>query len=173
RSNATKMEQLVDDLLTFTRMGKREINVTQINLDILVGDVLNDIYINEKYPATIKIHPLGTAVADPALLRHAFQNLISNAFKYSSKKESPLVEVGVIEREHLKTYFIKDNGAGFNMRYYDKLFGVFQRLHRDEEFEGTGVGLAIVQRIIQRHGGKIWAEAKEGEGATFYFTLEN
>ncbi|HEX2682708.1 MAG TPA: ATP-binding protein, partial [Ferruginibacter sp.] len=111
------------------------------------------------------------AWGDHNLLRQVWINIISNAIKYSSGRNEPVVEIGVKYRENRPVYYVKDNGAGFNMKYADKLFGVFQRLHRQDEFSGTGVGLALVQRIILRHGGTIWAEAVEQEGATFYFSL--
>ena len=169
--NAKRMGQLVDDLLAFSRMGKRALTAAETNLTRIVEDVLQDLRPEEKSCAKITVRPLGTARADGTLLRQAFQNLISNALKYSSKHDRPEVEIGMYEIDGVPTYFVRDNGAGFDMAYYNKLFGVFQRLHGEDEFEGTGVGLAIVQRIIHRHGGKIWAEGKVGEGAVFYFTL--
>lgn len=169
--NAKRMGQLVDDLLAFSRMGKSAFDETYTDIDLLVHDIIADLSPEEKERTKITVHPMGNAKADETLLRQAFQNLILNAIKYSSKKDNPQVEIGMKEVEGKATYFVKDNGAGFNMAYYNKLFGVFQRLHDQDEFEGTGVGLAIVQRIIHRHGGKIWAEAKVNEGATFYFTL--
>jgi light-regulated signal transduction histidine kinase (bacteriophytochrome) len=111
------------------------------------------------------------ADGDHALLMHVWTNLISNAIKYSAKKEQPSIEIGSESQSHEIVYHVRDNGAGFDMKYADKLFGVFQRLHRTKDFEGTGVGLAIVQRIVARHGGRIWAEAKVNEGATFFFSL--
>ena len=118
---------------------------------------------------------LGTVKADRALLKEVMVNLLSNAIKYTGKTEQASVEVGSLRDPSFEgaIYFVKDNGAGFDMRHADKLFGVFERLHRQDEFEGTGVGLAIVQRIIHRHGGRVWADAAPGEGATFYFTLES
>ncbi|HEX8040592.1 MAG TPA: PAS domain S-box protein [Chryseosolibacter sp.] len=169
--NAKRMGQLVDDLLAFSRMGKRALTETETDLARIVDDVLKGLRPEEKNRARITVRPLGTARADGNLLRQAFQNLISNALKYSSKHERPEVEIGMEEVDGVTAYFVRDNGAGFDMAYYNKLFGVFQRLHGEDEFEGTGVGLAIVQRIIHRHGGKIWAEGKVGEGAVFYFTL--
>ncbi|MEX1240285.1 MAG: PAS domain S-box protein [Cyclobacteriaceae bacterium] len=169
--NAMRMGQLVDDLLAFSRLGKRTMSESEIDLTKLVHVVLKDFSETGKSRAKICVHPLGTTMADVTLLRQALQNLVSNALKYSSKKDQPEIEIGVIGLDGVPTYYVKDNGAGFDMAYYQKLFGVFQRLHGQEEFEGTGVGLAIVQRIIHRHGGTIWAESKEGEGATFYFTL--
>jgi two-component system sensor histidine kinase/response regulator len=105
------------------------------------------------------------------LLKQVFINLLSNAYKFTRQKENPVIEVGSRQQKEETVYFVRDNGAGFDMKHADKLFGVFQRLHRQDEFEGTGVGLSIVQRIVQRHGGRIWAEAGLGKGATFYFTL--
>lgn len=169
--NARRMGQLVDDLLEFSRMGKRELKATPVDMTAVVKNVIKDINLSDKELSSITINELGTAYADPALMHHVFQNLILNAVKYASKKKDPMIEVGVKETEGTKVYFVQDNGAGFDMAYYNKLFGVFQRLHRQDEFEGTGVGLAIVHRIITRHGGKIWAEGKVNEGATFYFTL--
>jgi light-regulated signal transduction histidine kinase (bacteriophytochrome) len=120
------------------------------------------------------IGELPEAECDPALLEQVFVNLLSNAFKYSRRREQARIEVGALTTDANEgaTYFVRDNGAGFDMEYASKLFGVFQRMHRSEDFEGTGVGLAIVQRIVERHGGRIWAEAKIEGGATFYFTLK-
>lgn len=171
KNNARRMGQLVDDLLAFSRLGKRTMSLSDIDLTRLVHDVLNDFSEDEKKPAKISVRPLGTTYADVSLLRQAFQNLISNALKYSSKQASPEVEIGVTTSKGEPAYYVKDNGAGFDMAYYQKLFGVFQRLHGHDEFEGTGVGLAIVQRIVHRHGGTIWAESRVGEGAVFFFTL--
>lgn len=171
--NAKRMGQLVDDLLEFSRMGKKDLNETFSNLDSIVREAINELSQEDKARIRFILHPLGMAYADHSLMQNVFQNLISNAVKYSSKKENPEIEIGVKETNGAPTYFIRDNGAGFDMAYYNKLFGVFHRLHRQDEFQGTGVGLAIVQRIILRHGGKVWAEGKVNLGATFYFTLDN
>jgi PAS domain S-box-containing protein len=169
--NAQKMGRLIDDLLTFSRMGKKEIQKTQVNMSEMVKGILAEISRSKEHKAAVLIHELPEAMGDQALLTQVWINLLSNAIKYSANREKPCVEIGSeISNQHI-TYFVKDNGAGFNMKYADKLFGVFQRLHSDKEFEGTGVGLAIVQRIIARHGGRVWAQAEEGAGATFYFTL--
>lgn len=173
QSNAKNMGQLVDDLLEFSRLGKRELNIMNVDLNRIVEGVLKELNQAGNVRAKIKVHSLGRAKADSTLLKYVFQNLIDNAVKYSSKKENPEVEIGWTEIKGVKTYFVKDNGSGFDMAYYNKLFGVFQRLQGEEEFEGNGVGLAIVHRIISRHSGKIWAEGKVNEGATFYFTLDN
>ncbi|MGC1240638.1 MAG: PAS domain S-box protein [Chryseosolibacter sp.] len=168
--NARRMGQLVDDLLAFSRLGKRTMSFSDVDLSMLVQEVLKDFPAEEEH-AKVTVHTMGTAYADASLLRQAFQNLISNAFKYSSKKEHPEIEIGSETINGVRAYYVRDNGAGFDMAYYQKLFGVFQRLHGQEEFEGTGVGLAIVQRIVHRHGGAIWAESRVDEGAAFYFTL--
>lgn len=120
----------------------------------------------------LRIADLPPCQAEPALLKQVWVNLLSNALKYTGKREAALVEVGCAMEKGRNAYFVRDNGAGFDMKYANKLFGVFQRLHRAEDYEGTGVGLAIVQRIIHRHGGRVWAESAVNSGATFYFTLE-
>ena len=171
KHNARRMGQLVDDLLAFSRVGKIALSETKTDVTGLVNDLVKEQMTREDTRAKLIVHPLGIVRADGTLLRQVFQNLISNALKYSSKNESPEIEIGVIEINSERTWFVKDNGAGFDMAYYNKLFGVFERLHEQEEFAGTGVGLAIVQRIVQRHGGRIWAEGKVGGGATFYFTI--
>ena len=169
--NAQKMGTLIDDLLAFSRLGRKEVRKSKINTAKLVKNVLKEISIPAEYNAVIKINSLPPADADYTLLHQVWINLISNAIKYSSKKEKPEVQIGSTETENEIIFFVKDNGAGFDMKYADKLFGIFQRLHNPTEFEGTGIGLAIVQRIITKHGGRIWAEAKINIGATFYFTL--
>jgi light-regulated signal transduction histidine kinase (bacteriophytochrome) len=120
----------------------------------------------------VRIGDLPPCQADAALLKQVWINLLSNALKYTGKREKALVEIGCIQEYGHNAYFVRDNGTGFNMKYAHKLFGVFQRLHRAEDYEGTGVGLAIVHRIVRRHGGRVWADAEEGRGATFFFTLE-
>jgi light-regulated signal transduction histidine kinase (bacteriophytochrome) len=169
--NAKKMGQLIDDLLAFSRTGRKELQKQDIDMTALAKNTVEELKSSLVFKTKINILPLPTAYADQSLLTMVFVNLISNAIKYSAKKENPEITIGSLNRKEGTVYFIEDNGIGFDMQYYDKLFGVFQRLHSAEEFEGTGVGLALVKRIIARHGGKIWAEAKPGEGATFYFTL--
>ncbi|MGB7643599.1 MAG: ATP-binding protein, partial [Terriglobales bacterium] len=114
-----------------------------------------------------------SVVCDPTLIRQVFQNLIGNALKYSRPRSPAVIEIGCSAKDKLQVIWVRDNGVGFDMRYADKLFGVFQRLHRPEEFEGTGIGLAIVDRILRKHGGRVWAEAELGRGATFYFVLDS
>jgi len=168
------MGQLIDDLLAFSKIGKKELQLSTVNMTQLVESALTDLKASIPGLKTkITINQMPTANADYNLMNLVFTNLISNAIKYSSSKENAEVEIGAKTENHQTNYYIKDNGVGFDMQYYNKLFGVFQRLHGSEEFEGTGVGLALVKRIITRHNGKIWAEAKLGEGATFYFTLNN
>lgn len=169
--NAIKMGILIDELLTFSQLGRKEIQYTKINMNELVDNIVNDMDKVLTDKAEIKIGRLHQVKGDVGLLRQVMVNLISNALKYSSKKELPIVEIFSEEKQGEIVFSVKDNGAGFDMRYYDKLFGVFQRLHKQNEFEGVGVGLAIVQRVINKHGGKVWAEGKLNEGATFNFTL--
>lgn len=171
RQNANYMGNLIDDLLNFSRLGRKEVKKATVNMDDLVKAIVNEIDKTEVHNAAIIIHPLHTVRADKAIMSNVWVNLISNAIKYSSKKEKPVVEISSEKGENEVIFCVKDNGAGFEMEYADKLFGVFQRLHSAEEFEGTGVGLATAQRIIHKHGGRIWAEAEVGQGATFYFTI--
>jgi PAS domain S-box-containing protein len=173
RKNAAKMGVLIDDLLEFSRLGRKEVQRSDIDMQKMVETVLMEIDKSTEHHAEIKIGSLPNTEADYALLHQVWINLISNAIKYSGKKEKPEIEIGSTHSDNHTIYFIKDNGSGFDMEYADKLFGVFQRLHNPNEFEGTGVGLAIVHRIITKHGGTIWANAKRNEGATFYFSLMN
>jgi PAS domain S-box-containing protein len=171
-ANAKRMGQLIDDLLDFSRMGRKEMMKGNVNMDELVKDIVKEmaVYENGKQ-LNINLQPLEPSQADMTMLRLVWTNLLSNAIKYSSKKETAKVEVGSYKTESECCYYVRDNGAGFDMQYANKLFGVFQRLHKMNEFEGTGVGLALVKTIIERHGGRVWAEGKLNEGATFYFTI--
>lgn len=171
-NNGMKMGKLIDDLLAFSRLGRKELEKKNVDMNVLLNNVLVDIEKTMKHNAEIVIDDLPPAMTEETLMHQVFCNLIINAIKYSSKKEKPVVQVGYyIDKKDGTVYFVKDNGVGFDMNYYDKLFGVFQRLHSAEDFEGTGIGLAIVHRIITKHGGRIWAEGKPDEGATFYFTV--
>lgn len=169
--SATRMGTLIDDLLAFSRLGRQPVEKKEVNMAEIVENILNEIMNSIQNNATIKTNPLLLVQADYTLISQVWINLISNAIKYSSKKENPVIEIGETQSENEVTYYVKDNGVGFDMKYADKLFGVFQRLHPSGEFEGTGIGLAIVKRIIKKHGGRIWAEARINEGATFFFTL--
>jgi PAS domain S-box-containing protein len=171
-ASGAKMNQLIDDLLDFSHINRKKLNKQEVDLRILVQSVIESLTLetaNRKIEWTITELP--SAQADPILIQQVYANLIGNAVKYSRKRESARIEVGSLPQHGETVYFVRDNGAGFDMRYADRLFGVFQRLHRDDEFEGTGIGLATVQRIIHGHGGRIWAEAEVNKGATFYFTL--
>jgi PAS domain S-box-containing protein len=171
-NNGKRMGQLIDDLLDFSRMSRKEISSSSIDMNDFVGSIASELLEREQNrKIDLKINELEDANGDPSMLRQVWINLISNALKYSRKREIAVIEIGRVVTEEQVNYFIKDNGAGFNMDYYDKLFGVFQRLHKVQDFEGTGVGLALVKRIIERHGGKIWAVAKPDEGATFYYSI--
>lgn len=168
--NTKKMGQLIDNLLEFSRLGKRPVKKMRVDMDELFNSVADECRrFNPK--VLFHIHPLAEAVGDREMLKQVVINLLSNAVKYSSKNPQARIEIGSEQNNGNSVYYVKDNGAGFNMRYYDKLFGVFQRLHRADEFEGVGVGLAIVQRVVTKHNGKVWAEGEENLGATFYFSL--
>lgn len=170
KDNATRMNTLIDDLLAFSRISKKELHKSTVNMGELVRDVFASVA-EEQLRAKVEIHPMPDAVGDYTMLQQVWTNLISNAIKYSSKKEDPLIEVGAVETNGTVEYYVKDNGAGFDMAYAGKLFGTFQRLHDVTEFEGTGIGLAIVQRIVLKHGGAIRAEAELEKGACFRFTV--
>jgi signal transduction histidine kinase len=169
--NAVRMGQLIDDLLHFSRLGKQSVKKIKLDMTALAQNVFEDIKGQYAKEIDIQIHALAPVDGDSSMIRQVMQNLLSNAIKYSTKKDVVKIEVGSFQQDSSQVYYVKDNGAGFDMKYYDKLFGVFQRLHSASEFEGTGVGLALVHRIITKHDGKIWAEGKENEGATFYFSL--
>jgi PAS domain S-box-containing protein len=169
--NAHRMGQLIDDLLNFSKLGRAEMRLSVTNMSALVQEVLTDLETSGiSIPSQLHVGELKPCYCDSPLIKQVWINLISNAIKYSSKREGPTIEIGMTT-DSTPTYFVKDNGAGFDMTYIHKLFAVFQRLHKAPEFEGTGVGLAIVKRILSRHGGDVWAEAKENEGATFFFQI--
>ena len=170
--NARRMNALVKDLLAFSKLGKAEVTRTPVDMNLMVEQVLTELMPNEENSkAIVMLHNLAPALCDASLIRQVWVNLIENAFKYSSKKENPVIGIGMIEVNGEQVYFVKDNGAGFDMQYADRLFVMFQRIDDRQEFEGSGIGLATVNRIVTKHGGCIWAEAKLNEGATFYFTL--
>jgi signal transduction histidine kinase len=169
--NAVRMGYLIDDLLSFSRIGKQSLVKVNLNLETMVISVFDELKNSYGKIAELNLKPLLPARGDSSMLKQVITNLISNALKYSMKKDKSCIEIGSYENDGSHVYYVKDNGAGFDMRYYDKLFGVFQRLHSGNEFEGTGVGLALVQRIIHKHGGRVWAEGQVDAGATFYFSL--
>jgi PAS domain S-box-containing protein len=173
RDNAIQMGHLVDDLLEFSRLGRKQLAKHQVSISRIVDQVVSDARRRfEDRDIQVIIGDLPPVYGDPVLLKQVFVNLIDNAFKYTRGRDKATVEIGSREEGGERVFFVKDNGAGFDMKYVDKLFGVFQRLHRAEDFEGTGAGLAIVQRIIKRHGGRIWAQAAVDQGATLYLTME-
>jgi PAS domain S-box-containing protein len=172
-ANAQQMGRLVDDLLQFSRMGRQPLNRQRLNMNAVAKRAVEQLQpALDGREVELTIGELPSAEGDPTLLNHVFVNLIDNAIKYTRGRQPALIEVGSTSNDAGEiVYFVKDNGTGFDMRYAHKLFGVFQRLHRSEEYEGTGVGLALVHRMITKHGGRIWPEASVGKGATFYFTL--
>jgi signal transduction histidine kinase len=173
RHGAERMATLIDDLLEFARLSRQSLHNQAIDTQRLVREVIADLAPQrEGRQIEIRTNDLPPCRGDRALLKQVWVNLVSNAFKYTRKSERAVVEIGCVRENNENVYFIRDNGTGFDMKYAHKLFGVFQRLHRAEDYEGTGVGLAIVQRVIHRHGGRIWAEAALEKGAAFYFTLK-
>jgi len=171
-SSTRRMGQLIDDLLEFSRLGRTALRISRLDVSELVQEALRELAEDlAKRRIEMKVSSLPSAFGDRTLLKQVILNLLGNAIKYTRPRELATIEVGGASDETQNTYWVKDNGVGFEMEYAQQLFGVFQRLHSSEEFEGTGVGLALVQRIIHRHGGRLWAEGAVDRGATFYFTL--
>jgi light-regulated signal transduction histidine kinase (bacteriophytochrome) len=169
RQSSVRMGRLIDDLLAFSRLGRQQPAKQLVDMTELARDVVTEL--RNGAAASVELGALPSARADRALIRQVWTNLVGNALKYSGKRADARVEIGGRQDGGESVYWVRDNGVGFDMRYADKLFGVFQRLHRVDEFDGTGVGLAIVQRVVARHGGRVWAQAKPGEGACFHFSL--
>ncbi|MBI4291353.1 MAG: transporter substrate-binding domain-containing protein [Betaproteobacteria bacterium] len=173
RDNSTQMGLLIDDLLGFSRLSQKPLVKETVRQEVLVQDALEGLEAERKgRQIELSVGELPAAEADPHLLKQVWINLIGNALKYTRSRDQAVIRIGSETKNGVPVYFVQDNGVGFDMRYAGKLFGVFQRLHRAEDYEGTGVGLAIVQRIIGRHGGRVWVQAAKNQGATFYFTLE-
>ncbi len=171
RASSKKMGQLIDDLLAFSRMGRKPVDSGKVDMNALVDEVWAEVCTSSRTTLPLKKTNLPAAWGDHVLLRQVWMNLLANAVKYSSKKAEQIVEITAKQNEHEVVYTVRDNGVGFDMRFYNKLFGVFQRLHTENEFPGTGVGLAIAQRVIVRHGGRIWADSKPDEYTIFNFSL--
>jgi light-regulated signal transduction histidine kinase (bacteriophytochrome) len=172
RAAAQRMGHLIAALLSLSRLGRQALVRRPLDTGLLVREVLEELRpLAAGREVDLHIGELPPSQADPTLLRQVWLNLLGNAFKYTAGRDVARIEIGSVRRAGEVVYFVRDNGAGFDMRYADRLFGVFQRLHGQAQFEGTGVGLAIVQRIVHRHGGRVWAEAAEDRGAVFWFTL--
>ena len=172
QGEAGRMGRLIDELLAFSRLGRKSIQMSDLDMTELARETFTALASqHEGASAEFQLGLLPQATGDRILVGQVWANLLSNALKFSSKRERPRIEVSAISDEREHVYFVRDNGAGFDPRYRAKLFGVFQRLHNSSEFPGTGVGLALVERIVVRHGGRVWADGRPGEGATFYFTL--
>ena len=172
RAAAQRMAELIDDLLQLSRVSRGDFRRERVDLSAMFMSLIGELRRSDPERA-VEVHVASevTAVADPRLIRITLENLVGNAWKFTTKTAAPVIELGVREDGGDQVYFIRDNGAGFDMKYVDRLFGAFQRLHTDKEFPGTGIGLATVQRIIHRHGGRIWVDAAVGTGACFQFTL--
>jgi light-regulated signal transduction histidine kinase (bacteriophytochrome) len=172
RDETQRMGRLIDDLLSFSRIGRSQMRRSLITTTTMVDAILQEILTPDaRRHIAFDIGPLPDVYGDPNLLRQVWINLLSNAIKFSSKRAEPRIAITGTEAGHEVVFSLQDNGAGFDMQYAEKLFNVFQRLHSLHDFEGTGVGLAIVQRIVQRHGGRVWAEGERDKGATFHFAL--
>jgi light-regulated signal transduction histidine kinase (bacteriophytochrome) len=171
-SSAERLRRLIDDLLHFSLSGRKRLSIEPVSITNLVQSALREVR-SENADRHIEIHvgDLPDCVGDSSLFNQVLINLLSNAFKFTRRKAVAVIEDGCRQSTGEKVYFVRDNGTGFNMQYAGRLFGVFERLHTNKDFEGNGVGLSIVQRIIQRHGGRVWAEAEVDKGATFYFSL--
>lgn len=172
KQGTDKMRKLISDLLTFSLSGTKDLSLKNVNMNDLLKSVIAEYETNEgKITAELVIHSLPDINADEGLMSQVWYNLFANAVKYSSRNEKPVIEISATISPQEVIYSVKDNGVGFDMKYADRLFRIFQRLHSDDEFKGTGIGLAIVKQIVTRHGGRVWAEGKPGEGAVFYFAL--
>lgn len=172
RKGCIRMGRLIDDLLKLSRITRSELNRQPVDLGKMAHTVIRELQMHEpERQVEVRIADGLTASADLTLIRSALENLLGNAWKFTRHTERPLIEFAALESDGERVFFVRDNGAGFNMEYANKLFGAFQRLHRQDEFEGTGIGLASVKRVLLMHGGRVWAEGAEGEGATIYFTL--
>jgi signal transduction histidine kinase len=172
RSNTHLMGQLIDDLLTFSRLGRKHISPMTLDMEVLMKDAWKEVQASEpERDIKLEVGSIPPGYGDMALIKQVLINLLGNAVKFTKYKDAAYIEVGGYTDGDEHVYYVRDNGVGFDMAYYDKLFGVFQRLHSTEQFEGTGVGLATVQRLIHRHGGRVWAEGKVDHGACFYFAL--
>lgn len=169
--NSGRMTQLMDDFLAFFRVARKDVKQEKIAMTSVAREAISAVPVDAKRHIEFKVAALLPAKGDPAMVLQVFINLIANAVKFTGLRENAEIEIGCISDKQPVVYYVRDNGVGFNMKYYSRLFGVFERLHRREEFDGTGIGLAIVQKIVQRHGGNVWAEAEVDKGATFYFTL--
>jgi PAS domain S-box-containing protein len=172
RDNAQRLGEMIDALLTFSRLGRQPLQSAPLDMTDLARSVVDELRHGAKdHAPEVHIDPLPAATGDRTLIRQVLANLLGNAFKFARGRPAPRIEIGARSAGGDVVYLVRDNGAGFDMHYADKLFQVFSRLHHQDEFEGTGIGLALAQRIIQRHGGRIWAEGVPNQGATFYFTL--
>ncbi len=172
RDNTNRMAHLIDDILALSRAGRTELKKTDVNMESLIKNVFKELKpTTDRREVQLKVNSLPVAYGDLTAMNQILTNLISNSIKFTEHEENPIIEIGGEKGKTETIYYIKDNGAGFNMKYYNKLFDLFQRLHSQKEFEGTGVGLAIVKRLLYRQGGSIWAEGKVNNGATFFFTL--
>jgi signal transduction histidine kinase len=171
RDNSQKMSRLIDAVLDLSRIGRKPLAVSDLDMTRLAEEALEELYVERDQRPQLTFGPLPPAPGDALLMKQVWTRLLDNAIKFSGVRERPLIEVSADEKDAENVYCVKDNGVGFSMQYYDRLFGVFQRLHSEQQFAGVGIGLAIVQRIVARHGGRVWAESKPQEGATFYFSL--
>jgi light-regulated signal transduction histidine kinase (bacteriophytochrome) len=171
QTNVKKMNRQIEALLNLARMGTQKLLMVSADMEMLIEEILAEYNDAANNPVSFQVATLPPAVCDLDLMEHVWSNLIANAVKFSSNVAIPAVTIGAYENGNEVVYFVKDNGVGFDMRYSDKLFKVFQRLHSQSDYEGTGIGLALVAKIIQKHEGKVWAEAEPGAGATFFFSL--
>ncbi|HZM47755.1 MAG TPA: ATP-binding protein [Burkholderiales bacterium] len=171
RESSSKMGRLIEDVLTFSRLGRKPMTADAIDMARLAREAFQEACVGAPRMPELRLQALPEARGDAPLIKQVWVNLLANAVKFSGSRERAVIEVGARENEAETVYSVRDNGVGFDMRYHDKLFGLFQRLHREDEFPGSGVGLATVQRVVARHGGRVWGEGASGSGATFHFSL--